>query len=59
MGVASNPLATTAGADRDADRKRDAQWNALAEERKLEADADLALVVSGPEAVARIRASLG
>ena len=43
----------------DADRERDARWNALAEERNLEADADLSLVVSGPEAVARIRASLG
>jgi hypothetical protein len=43
----------------DADRERDARWNALAEKRNLEADADLSLVVSGPEAVARIRASLG
>lgn len=43
----------------DADRERDVRWNALAEKRNLEADADLSLVVSGPEAVARIRASLG
>ena len=43
----------------DVDRERDARWNALAEKRNLEADADLSLVVSGPEAVARIRASLG
>ena len=43
----------------DADRERDARWNALAEKRNLEVDADLSLVVSGPEAVARIRASLG
>ena len=43
----------------DADRERDARWNALAEKRNLEADADLSLVVSGPEAIARIRASLG
>ena len=42
----------------DADRERDARWNALAEKRNVEADADLSLVVSGPEAVARIRASL-
>lgn len=43
----------------DADRERDARWNALAARRDAEADADPTLLVSGPEAVARIRASLG
>ncbi len=43
----------------DADRARDARWNELAAKRDAEADADPAALVSGPEAVARIRASLG
>lgn len=43
----------------DADRERDARWNALPAQRDSEADADPSLLVSGPEAVARIRASLG
>jgi hypothetical protein len=43
----------------DADRERDARWNALAAQRDAEADADPALLVPGPEALARIRASLG
>lgn len=43
----------------DADRERDAQWNALAANRDAEADLDPSVLVSGPEAVARIRASLG
>jgi hypothetical protein len=43
----------------DADRERDARWNALAARRDAEADADPSVLVSGPEAVARIRASLG
>ena len=42
----------------DADRERDARWNALAAERDAEADADPAVLVSGPLAVARIRAGL-
>jgi len=43
----------------DADRERDARWNALAARRDAEADADPTLLVSGPEALARIRADLG
>jgi hypothetical protein len=43
----------------DADRERDARWNALAARRDAEADADPSVLVAGPEAIARIRASLG
>ena len=43
----------------DADRERDARWNQLAARRDAEADADPSLLVPGPEALARIRASLG
>ena len=43
----------------DADRERDARWNRLAARRDAEADADPSLLVPGPEALARIRASLG
>ena len=43
----------------DADRERDARWHALAAQRDAEADADASVLVPGPEAVARIRASLG
>jgi len=43
----------------DADRERDARWNALAAQRDAEADADPSVLVSGPEAIARVRASLG
>lgn len=43
----------------DADRDRDDRWNALAATRDAEADADPAMLVPGPEALARIRASLG
>lgn len=43
----------------DADHERDARWNALAAQHDAEADADPSLLVSGPEALARIRASLG
>jgi hypothetical protein len=43
----------------DADRERDARWNALAAQRDAEAEADASVLVSGPEAIARIRASLG
>jgi Putative addiction module component len=43
----------------DADRERDARWTELAAKRDAEADADPSLLVSGPEALARIRSSLG
>jgi hypothetical protein len=43
----------------DDDRERDARWNDLAARRDAEADADPSVLVSGPEAIARIRASLG
>lgn len=43
----------------DADRERDARWIQLAAERDAEADADPSVLVPGPEALARIRASLG
>ncbi len=42
----------------DSDRARDAKWNALAAERDAQADADPSLLVSGPEALARIRAAV-
>lgn len=42
----------------DADRERDARWNVLAAKRDAEAEADPSVLVSGPEALARIRASL-
>ena len=42
----------------EADHERDARWNELAAKRDAEADADPATLVSGPEAIARIRASL-
>ena len=42
----------------DADHERDARWNELAARRDAEADADPSLLVPGPEAVARIRASV-
>lgn len=44
----------------DADRERDARWNALAAQRDAEADADAdaSVLVHGPEAMARVRASL-
>jgi hypothetical protein len=43
----------------DADRERDAHRNELAARRDAEAAADPSLLFSGPEAVARVRASLG
>jgi hypothetical protein len=43
----------------DADRERDARWNQLAAERDAEADADPSVLVSGPDALARVRAKLG
>ena len=42
----------------DADREREARWNELAARRDAEAEADPSLLVPGPEAIARIRASL-
>jgi hypothetical protein len=42
----------------DADSARDAKWNALAAQRDVEADADPSQWVSGPEALARIRAAV-
>jgi hypothetical protein len=42
----------------DADRERDARWNKLAAQRDADADADPSVLVSGPEALARIRANL-
>jgi hypothetical protein len=42
----------------DADRERNARWNALATKRDAEADEDPAMLVSGLQAVARIRAGL-
>lgn len=43
----------------DADRERDARWCDLAARRDAEAEADPSVLVAGPEALARIRASLG
>lgn len=42
----------------EADRERDLRWNALAARRDAEADADPFVLVSGPEAIARIRTSI-
>ena len=42
----------------DSDKARDAKWNALAAERDTQAEADPSLLVSGPEALARIRAAV-
>lgn len=43
----------------DADRERDARWNALAAKRDAEGDTDPSVLVPGAETLARIRASLG
>lgn len=43
----------------DADRARDARWNALAAEREAQALADPSLLVPAQDALSRIRASLG
>lgn len=43
----------------DADRERDARWQRLAAARDAEAEADPSLMAPGPEALARVRASLG
>ena len=42
----------------DADGERDAKWNALAAQRDTQADADPSILVSGPEALARLRAEI-
>ena len=42
----------------DSDRARDAKWNAVAAQRDADADADPSLLLSGPEALARIRAAV-
>ena len=42
----------------DSDKARDAKWNAVAAQRDSQADADASLLVSGPEALARIRAAV-
>lgn len=43
----------------DADRERDARWNAVAARRDAEADANPSTLVPGPEALARLRARIG
>ena len=42
----------------DSDKARDTKWNALAAERDAQAEADPSLLLSGPEALARIRAAV-
>ena len=42
----------------DSDKARDAKWNAVAAERDAQSEADPSLLVSGPEALARIRAAV-
>ena len=42
----------------DSDKARDTKWNAVAAQRDAQADADPSLLVSGPEALARIRAAV-
>ena len=42
----------------DSDKARDAKWNALAAQRDAQAEADPTLLVSGPDALARIRAAV-
>jgi hypothetical protein len=42
----------------DSDKLRDAKWAAVAARRDAEADADPSLLVSGPEALARVRAAV-
>ena len=42
----------------DSDRARDAKCNALAAQRDAQADSDPSMLVSGPEALARIRAAV-
>ena len=42
----------------DADRARDAAWDALAARRDAEIESGAVVAVSGPEVVARLRAEL-
>jgi hypothetical protein len=42
----------------DADRERDARWNGLAALRDEEADTDPSVLISGPDALARVRAQI-
>ncbi|MDP2184770.1 MAG: addiction module protein [Xanthomonadales bacterium] len=42
----------------DSDKARDAKWNAVAAQRDAQADADPSLLVSGQEALARVRAAV-
>jgi hypothetical protein len=42
----------------ESDKERDAKWDAVAAARDAEADADPSLLVAGPQAIARIRASV-
>lgn len=42
----------------DSDKARDAKWNAVAAQRDAEADTDPSMLVSGTEALARVRAAV-
>jgi Putative addiction module component len=42
----------------DSDKLTDAKWTAVAARRDAEADADPSLLVSGPEALVRVRAAV-
>lgn len=42
----------------DADREREARWNGLAALRDEEADADPSVLISGPDALARVRTQI-
>lgn len=42
----------------DSDSAPDAKWNALAAQRDAQTDSDPSMLVSGPEALARIRAAV-
>lgn len=42
----------------DSDKARDERWNAVARQRDAQAETDPSLLVSGPEALARVRAAV-
>lgn len=42
----------------DSDKARDAKWNAVAAQRDAQADEDPSMLVSGSEALARVRAAV-
>lgn len=42
----------------DSDKARDAKWNAVAAQRDAQADEDPTMLVSGSEALARVRAAV-